>query len=282
MTIRAVLWDADGVLQHGPASWREALDAANGVGFADAVFASELPALRGEEPLRAALERVVRAWPDATTGVDELLTLWERAVVDPEAMALVDEVTAGLVLSALATNQQDHRRAWMRDVLGYDSHFDRVFYSCEMGVMKPDPAYFGHILTALELGPDEVAFVDDSKATRELIATVVEGVDECQAFEAQSGFDALKILPRHQFDLIITDINMPDINGLELINFVKKNPNYRETPLLIVSTESSEQDRLRGLALGASDYLVKPFEPDALLALVRRYLGLLTSTASAT
>ncbi len=128
----------------------------------------------------------------------------------------------------------------------------------------------------------KVLIVDDSKATRELIATVVEGVDECQAFEAQSGFDALKILPRHQFDLIITDINMPDINGLELINFVKKNPNYRETPLLIVSTESSEQDRLRGLALGATDYLVKPFEPDALLALVRRYLGLLTSTASAT
>ena len=67
---------------------------------------------------------------------------------------------------------------------------------------------------------------------------------------------------------------MPDINGLELINFVKKNPHYRETPLFIVTTEGREQDRDRGLALGASEYLVKPFEPEALAALVRRYLNL--------
>ena len=89
-----------------------------------------------------------------------------------------------------------------------------------------------------------------------------------------SGFDALKLLPRHRFDLIITDINMPDINGLELINFVKKNPNYRETPLLIVTTEAREQDRERGMQLGAAEYLIKPLQPDHLTALVRRYLNL--------
>ncbi|MFN7130865.1 MAG: response regulator [Myxococcales bacterium] len=130
--------------------------------------------------------------------------------------------------------------------------------------------------------PFKVLIVDDSKATRELIASIVEAVDECICVEAASGFDALKVLPRHQFALIITDINMPDINGLELINFVKKNPNYRDTPLIIVSTEASEQDRRRGLALGATDYLVKPFAPEQLLALVRRHLGLLTTSASAT
>jgi two-component system chemotaxis response regulator CheY len=74
--------------------------------------------------------------------------------------------------------------------------------------------------------------------------------------------------------LIITDINMPDINGLELINFVKKNPHYKETPLVVVTTEGRPQDRDRGLKLGASEYVVKPFEPADISALVRRYLKL--------
>src|SRR5579871_10268 len=84
-----------------------------------------------------------------------------------------------------------------------------------------------------------------------------------------SGFEALKILPRHRFDLIITDINMPDINGLELINFVKKNPRYRDTPLFVITTEGRAQDRDKGLALGAAEYLIKPFEPRSLEGLLK-------------
>jgi len=118
----------------------------------------------------------------------------------------------------------------------------------------------------------KVLIVDDSKSTREFIVAAIEQLEGFSVFESASGFEALKILPRHRFDLIITDINMPDINGLELINFVKKNPNYHDTPLFIISTESSETDRQRGLALGAAEYLIKPFEPDALTALVRRYV----------
>ncbi|MGI5865227.1 MAG: response regulator [Myxococcales bacterium] len=120
--------------------------------------------------------------------------------------------------------------------------------------------------------PFKVLVVDDSKSTREFIAAAVEQLEGFSVVESASGFEALKVLPRHRFDLIITDINMPDINGLELISFLKKNPNYRETPLFIISTEGSEVDRDRGLALGASEYLAKPFDPDTLIALVRRYL----------
>lgn len=118
----------------------------------------------------------------------------------------------------------------------------------------------------------KVLIVEDSRASREFIAATVEGVRGLEAVVTASGFEALKLLPRHRFDLIITDINMPDINGLELINFVKKNPNYRQTPLFIVTTESREQDRERGLALGAVEYLIKPFEPESLESLLRRYL----------
>ena len=120
----------------------------------------------------------------------------------------------------------------------------------------------------------KVLIVEDSKASREFIAATVEAIPGLEAVQTASGFEALKILPRHRFELIITDINMPDINGLELINFVKKNPNYRDVPLFVITTEGREQDRDRGLALGAAEYLVKPFSPECLEALVRRYLRL--------
>jgi two-component system, chemotaxis family, chemotaxis protein CheY len=120
----------------------------------------------------------------------------------------------------------------------------------------------------------KVLIVEDSKSSGEFIAATVESIPGVEAVNARNGFDALKLLPRHRFDLIITDINMPDINGLELINFVKKNPNYRETPLFIITTEGRDQDRERGMALGAAEYLVKPFEPNSLTKLLRQYLKL--------
>src|SRR5215475_7568045 len=118
----------------------------------------------------------------------------------------------------------------------------------------------------------KVLIVEDSKASREFIAATVESIPGIQTVSTPSGFEALKLLPRHRFDLIITDINMPDINGLELINFVKMNPNYRETPLLIVTGEARQHDRERSIQLGASEFLLKPLEPEHLTELVRRYL----------
>jgi two-component system chemotaxis response regulator CheY len=120
----------------------------------------------------------------------------------------------------------------------------------------------------------KVLIVEDSRAMREMLAASVQGLPGVEVHTAVSGFEALKVLPRHRFALIITDINMPDINGLELINFVKRNPHYRDTPLFVVTTEGREQDRARGLKLGASEYVVKPFAPEALAALVKQYLKL--------
>ena len=118
----------------------------------------------------------------------------------------------------------------------------------------------------------KVLVVEDSAAMRSFIASTIEEIEGVGVTEADSGFEALKELPRLQFDLIITDINMPDINGLELIRFIRENDRYRETPLIIVSTESSQRDRERGLALGANSYLVKPFSPEDLKECVERYL----------
>jgi len=119
----------------------------------------------------------------------------------------------------------------------------------------------------------KVLIVEDSTASREFIASTIKQIDGAEVVCANSGFDALKLLPRYRFDLIITDINMPDINGLELINFVKMNPNYRETPLIIVTGEGRQHDRERGLQLGASEFLIKPLAADHLVSLVRKYLN---------
>lgn len=120
-----------------------------------------------------------------------------------------------------------------------------------------------------------VLIVEDSETFREQLADMVEGAAEgVTAIRASGGFEALKLLPRHHFDLVITDLEMPDINGFELINFVKRSPHYGHTPLVIVTGVDREEDRAKGLAIGASEYLLKPVDPTGFAALVRRYLGL--------
>lgn len=119
-----------------------------------------------------------------------------------------------------------------------------------------------------------VLIVEDSGTTRAMIKAVIEDMgDDFNVLEASTGFEALKLLPQESFDLIITDINMPDINGLELINFLKSNPNYNHIPLVIVTTERSAEDRERGLALGARAYVTKPFKTEELQEVIAKILN---------
>ncbi len=119
----------------------------------------------------------------------------------------------------------------------------------------------------------KILVTEDSPTMRSLLVAAIEAMDGYRVIEASSGFDALRLLPRERVDLIITDINMPDINGLELISYVRDNPNYSSIPLFILSTEGSDRDRERGLSLGADEYLVKPFQPERLQQLIRAYIG---------
>jgi len=119
----------------------------------------------------------------------------------------------------------------------------------------------------------KILIAEDSPTMRSLIVSTISALGDYVVVEAANGFEALRVLPREKVDLVITDINMPDINGLELVSFIKQNPNYQNTPLFIISTEGSERDREKGLALGADAYLVKPFSPEALQDLIRNYLG---------
>jgi two-component system chemotaxis response regulator CheY len=117
-----------------------------------------------------------------------------------------------------------------------------------------------------------IMVVDDSATTRSLIASHLSESGDYDIVEAASGFEALKVLPTRKVDLIITDINMPDINGLELISFVRENPIYQHIPTIIITTEDSEEDRKRGMELGAREYVVKPFTTDEIKGAVGRVL----------
>jgi two-component system chemotaxis response regulator CheY len=119
-----------------------------------------------------------------------------------------------------------------------------------------------------------ILIVEDSATMRSLLVSSLEELDEpAKIVEAGSGFEALRHLPREDFDLVVTDINMPDINGLELVAFIKKSEKYASIPLIIVSTEGSERDRRKGLGLGADAYLVKPFDPEDLRRIVTELLA---------
>jgi two-component system, chemotaxis family, chemotaxis protein CheY len=114
--------------------------------------------------------------------------------------------------------------------------------------------------------------VEDSPVMREFIVSTISTLPNIQPLQVANGFEALKTLPLQQIDIILTDINMPDINGLELLSFLKKHPDYCTIPVVIISTEKSEGDLNRGLALGADHYLMKPFAPSDLQLIIRQLL----------
>ena len=124
-----------------------------------------------------------------------------------------------------------------------------------------------------------VLIVEDSGAMRAFVRAVIEGeaftqrVGAAEVTEARSGFEAMRLLPRGPYDLIITDINMGDINGLELIRFVRKSEHHRTTPLVIISTQNTERDIERGLALGANKFVAKPFAAEQLVAACAEVMG---------
>src|ERR1019366_2192148 len=128
-----------------------------------------------------------------------------------------------------------------------------------------------------------VLIVEDSVSTRAFVRAVLEdsqfasGLGGCDVVEASCGFDAMRLLPRGPYDLIVTDINMTDINGLELVRFIRKSAHHAETPPVVISTLRAEHDADRALALGAlwlagNVYLPKPFTPEQLRETVAKLL----------
>ncbi|WP_275095303.1 response regulator [Oryzomonas japonica] len=118
-----------------------------------------------------------------------------------------------------------------------------------------------------------ILITDDSTAFRAMLVSIIESLGDFRIVEAANGFEALRLLPREHVDLIFTDINMPDINGLELISYLRNNPNYEHIPVIILSTEGSQSDIEKGRLLGANEYVVKPLDCSDLKNIIVKYLG---------
>jgi len=114
--------------------------------------------------------------------------------------------------------------------------------------------------------------VDDSSSMRQMVAFTLKGAGY-QVVEAADGQEALNKAKSQSFDLIITDVNMPIMDGITFIKNLRGEANYKFTPMLMLTTESSSDKKAAGKAAGATGWIVKPFNPDQLLSTVKKVLG---------
>lgn len=111
--------------------------------------------------------------------------------------------------------------------------------------------------------PSTILIVDDSRTVRTMVRQALEA-DHHQVVEATDGVAALAALDMGPADLVITDVNMPEMDGLKLVRALRDRPAYRFTPILVLTTESGDDIKQRGREAGATGWLVKPFNPDQL------------------
>ena len=114
--------------------------------------------------------------------------------------------------------------------------------------------------------------VDDSASMRQMVAFTLKGAGY-GVIEAVDGKDAFEKAQGSAADLILTDVNMPNMDGIELIRQLRALPKYKFTPMLLLTTESGADKKAQGKAAGATGWLVKPFNPDQLLATIAKVLG---------
>lgn len=117
----------------------------------------------------------------------------------------------------------------------------------------------------------QVLIVDDSRSIRELLGSVLKGAG-LDVTGANDGRDGLETARAGKFDLVITDINMPEMNGIELLKALRALPEYAFKPILILTTEFSQEMKLKGKEAGATGWMVKPFDPERLVETIRRIL----------
>ncbi len=118
----------------------------------------------------------------------------------------------------------------------------------------------------------KVLIVDDS----DIVLNLHSHIFELAGFDvavAENGFVALEVLNREKIDLIVTDINMPRMDGYELIRKIRKTENYENVPIIIISTEEEAKDIMKGMEAGANLYVVKPADPDKLITNANMLLG---------
>ena len=119
----------------------------------------------------------------------------------------------------------------------------------------------------------QALIVDDSKVMREMVIACLRALDGLAFTHAASGLEALEKLSLQTFDVVVLDLNMPDIGGYEVIEFIRGQDKLLELPILVVTTRGDDGSRARALAAGATRFMTKPFAPEALLGEVRALIA---------
>lgn len=117
----------------------------------------------------------------------------------------------------------------------------------------------------------KILAVDDSASMRQMVSFTLKGAGH-QVVEASDGVEALAKAKNTTFDLVVSDVNMPNMDGLTLIAELRKLPAFKFTPMLMLTTESSVEKKQLGRAAGATGWIVKPFNPDQLLNTIKKVL----------
>ncbi|MHB8912820.1 MAG: response regulator [Lysobacter sp.] len=118
----------------------------------------------------------------------------------------------------------------------------------------------------------QLLIVDDSTSMRQMVAFALSSAGYAVR-EAEDGQAALEIARTQRFDAVVTDVNMPRMDGITLIRELRQLPAYKFTPMLMLTTESGGDKKMEGKAAGATGWLVKPFDPEQLVATIRKVLG---------
>jgi putative hydrolase of the HAD superfamily len=190
----AVLWDADGVIQRPDRDWWSRLTSlvpSDSDAFLADLMAAERPTLVGKGDFPETVAEVLRRW-NSTARVEDALEAWHWFEAVPEVIELIGSLRAAGVGCHLATNQQAYRREIMVE-RGYGDWFDHSFYSCDLGLAKPDPAYFRAILGTLDLPASSVLFIDDNEAN---VAGALSTGLRAEHYDLSQGVPALEELLR--------------------------------------------------------------------------------------
>ena len=203
MRVRAVLFDADGVIQKRPPEWERLLRqfVANGRDserFIEDVFSAEIPSLSGHSDFSKELADVLDLWK-CGIALPEFLKFWTMIEVDTDITRTIRGMKEAGFACHLASNQEAHKARYMSEVLEYRDLFDREFYSCDLGVAKPDAAYFSAIVESTALEPSSLLFIDDRQENVEAAREV--GM-RAAVFNLASGvFELHQLLKRFEIDV---------------------------------------------------------------------------------
>ncbi len=115
----------------------------------------------------------------------------------------------------------------------------------------------------------EILVVDDSKLMREMVIASLRGLSGASFTQAASGLEAIEKLSLSPFDLVFLDLNMPDLGGVEVVQFIREQEGMQELPVVIVTTRGDEASRTRVLSAGATRFMTKPFDPEQIVAVAR-------------